>query len=196
MAGTDVTEYKYKIREAADTACSNSAGYSSATAVASHITNSISGKADGTIEVCVIGKDNTGNWQAEASASTVSWTKDTAAPTATLTNAPTGTNSTVTLNVTVAGTDVTQYKYKVREGATTACSNSAGYSSVVAIATLSPIASRAFPTERSKSASSVKTQLATGKRKPRQRRPAGRKTPQLLRQRSAANLRASITRRS
>ena len=115
IAGTDVTEYKYKLRESATTACSNSTGYSSAIAVATKITDSLSGLSEGATELCVIGRDAAGNWQTEASATAVSWTKDTSAPTATISGEPTGTNSTAVLNITVAGADVSHYKFKIRE---------------------------------------------------------------------------------
>ena len=135
VAGADVVEYKFKIREAADPACSNSTGYSAAIAVATHVTDSIAALADGALQVCVIGKDASGNWQLEGTATVASWTKDTAAPVASIADAPSGTNAASSLNVTIAGTDVTEYKYKLRESATTACSNSTGYSSAIAVAT-------------------------------------------------------------
>ena len=93
IAGTDVTEYKYKLRETATTACSNSIGYSSAIAVATKITDSLSGLSEGATELCVIGRDGAGNWQTETSATTASWTKDTWAPTATISGEPTGTST-------------------------------------------------------------------------------------------------------
>ena len=135
IAGTDVVEYKYRIRASADTACSDTTDYGSATAVATPITDSISAKADGAIELCVIGKDSSGNWQAEALATAASWAKDTTAPTATTSNAPSGTSATTSLDVTIAGTEVTHYKYKIRASADSACSVSTGYSTEVAVAT-------------------------------------------------------------
>ena len=103
IAGTGVSHYKYKLRESADAACSVAAGYSAEIAVGTKISDSISAYADGALEVCVVGKDSAGNWQAESSATAVSWTKDTSAPTATISGEPTGTNSTTVLNVAIAG---------------------------------------------------------------------------------------------
>ncbi len=135
VAGTDVVSYRHKVGASATTTCSNSAGYSASTGVGTKITNSISGIADGTIRLCVIGVDSVGNWQTFGSATAVTWTKDTSAPTASLTNAPTGTNSTTTLDVTVGGTGVTNYKYKVGVDSTTDCTNATGYSASRAVAT-------------------------------------------------------------
>ena len=135
IGGTDVTHYKYRIREAADAACSAVAGYSAQIAIASKITADISALADGAIELCVIGKDATGNWQTEATASTASWTKDASAPSATISGEPTGTNNSSVLNVTIGGAGVTHYKFKIREVADPACSNSTGYGAEIAVAT-------------------------------------------------------------
>ncbi len=55
--------------------------------------------------------------------------KDTQSPgAATITGAPTGTNSTSTLNITVGGTDITHYRYFiVLPGGTEVCTNSTAY---------------------------------------------------------------------
>ena len=79
VAGTGVTHYKSK---AVAGACSTG-NYGSETAVATKITTDISALADGTVRLCVIGRDAAGNWQATGSATEASWTKDTAAPTIT-----------------------------------------------------------------------------------------------------------------
>lgn len=135
ISGSDVSHYKFKLRGTADSACSVSSGYSSETAVANLISNSLSAYSDQVLELCVIGRDAIGNWQAEASATTTSWTKDTSAPTATVSGVPSGTNNVTAPNITVAGTDVSHYKFKFRESADTACSNASGYSSEIAVAT-------------------------------------------------------------
>ena len=62
-----------------------------------------------------------------------SWLKDTVRPTATLAQAPTATNSVTALEVTVAGADVTHYKYKLRETASASCSVATGYSAEVSV---------------------------------------------------------------
>jgi hypothetical protein len=62
------------------------------------------------------------------------WIKDTSAPTAILTGAPTGTNNTTSLNVVVSGTDVVYYQFKIGETSSTVCSNATGYSSDIAVA--------------------------------------------------------------
>ena len=178
VAGADVLEYKYKIRVAATTACSDSTGYSSAVAVATHITNDITALADGGIEVCVIGKDSSGNWQAEASASTASWTKDTLAPTATMSDAPTLTNSVTVLDITIAGAGVSHYKYKLRESADAACSVAAGYSAQIAVGTKISDSISAYA-DAAEVCVVGKDSAGNCKRKARQRRSTGRKTPRL-----------------
>lgn len=135
IAGTDVSHYKYKIRGTADAACSNSSGYSAEFNVSASITDNIASTADGSVELCVIGRDAAGNWQTEASASSVTWTKDTAAPTSTISGQPTGTNKTTVLNVTIAGLGVSHYKFKIRASADAACSNASGYGAETAVAT-------------------------------------------------------------
>ncbi len=78
LSTNGVTRYKYKVGlDSTMSACSSSADYSSEVAEATNITTDISGIADGTIRLCVIGKDNAGNWQAEASATVKTWTKNT-----------------------------------------------------------------------------------------------------------------------
>ncbi|MFZ4404360.1 MAG: hypothetical protein ACOYOK_09695, partial [Pseudobdellovibrionaceae bacterium] len=53
---------------------------------------------------------------------------------ATLTNAPTGSSNIVILAVTVGGTSISKYKYKIGLSASTDCTDSAGYSSETPIA--------------------------------------------------------------
>ena len=60
---------------------------------------------------------NAGGSCAQGYASDATVTVDATAPTATLTGAPSGTNNTTTLSVTVGGTDVTHYKHFVLAGA-------------------------------------------------------------------------------
>ena len=76
VAGTDVTHYKHKV--AAGTACT-ATGYGSETAIATTITNDISSLADGSVTLCVLGRDAAGNYQSTPTKTT--WTKDTALPT-------------------------------------------------------------------------------------------------------------------
>ena len=127
-----VTQYKYKVGEDPATDCSVAGGYSAPIAEGTDITDSIVALADGVVELCVIGFDGL-NWQAEASATIRTWTKDTTAPTVTISGEPTGTNSVTVLSIDVLSTDgVTQYKYKVGEDPATDCSVAAGYSSPIA----------------------------------------------------------------
>lgn len=79
VAGTGVTHYKSKVGTAASIDCTNTSGYGAETAIATAITSSVSGLADGSLKLCVIGRDLAGNWAAVGTAHT--WTKDTALPT-------------------------------------------------------------------------------------------------------------------
>ncbi len=56
-------------------------------------------------------------------------------PTVTLTGAPSGSNTSSSLSVTVGGNSVTHYKYKMGIAGSTTCSSPSGYSSEIAIAT-------------------------------------------------------------
>ena len=76
VAGTDVTHYKSAV--VTGTSCAN-ASYGSEVAVATKLTDSVS-VADGKATLCVIGRDKTGNWQANASATKATWTQDLTGP--------------------------------------------------------------------------------------------------------------------
>ncbi|UOF01459.1 RCC1 domain-containing protein [Bdellovibrio reynosensis] len=63
----------------------------------------------GNYTLCVVGIDDHDNWS--TAATTASWTRD--AIKSTLSGAPTGVVTTTALNISVAGTNVTQYKYAI-----------------------------------------------------------------------------------
>jgi hypothetical protein len=100
--GTGVAAYKYKL---------DSGALGPETPVSTQI--SLSGLTDGSHTVYVIGKDSFDNWQAEANATTTSWTVDATPPTATLAGQPTGAVNYTTADITVAGTDVVAYECKL-----------------------------------------------------------------------------------
>jgi hypothetical protein len=128
VGGTDVVGYKYKFGAAWSTSCDN--GYpSTATPVATSITESLGSLADGNYRLCVVAVDATGNTQ--ASATVVNWVKDTVAPSASAAGAPSGTNNQTTLNVSVDSSAVDYYKYKVGPSSSTTCSDTTGYSGAV-----------------------------------------------------------------
>lgn len=133
VSGSNLVTYQYKLGPTVSTFCSLSTGYSSDLSSSSPIIENLGVYSDGQLTLCVIGKDASGNFQPYASASTHTWTKDTAPPTAILTGAPTGTNNTQNLNVTVGGTGVVSYQYKVGVSGSTNCTLSTGYSSDVLI---------------------------------------------------------------
>lgn len=135
VSGTGVVAYQYKVGEDASIDCSVGAGYSSDVDEATNITDDISGLSDGDITLCVLGRDEAGNLQTVGSATSTTWTKDSAIPVAEISGEPTGTNNTTVLNVDVAGTDIQNYMYKVGESGSTDCSVSGGYSSSTAAST-------------------------------------------------------------
>ena|GEM_PF-3059758 len=135
VAGTDVTAFKTKSISGSASLCASTSGYGSETAVATKIASNISTLADGSVTVCVIGRDAAGNWQTEATAAYSTWTKDTTPPVVTLTGAPNGSSSAASLNVTVGGNGVYLYKFKVGTDTTADCTSSSGYGSVTAAST-------------------------------------------------------------
>ena len=135
VAGTDVTAYKTKSVAGSAILCAATSDYGSETAVGTRIASNISTLADGSVTICVIGRDATGNWQTEATAANATWTKDTTPPVVTLSGAPSGSSSVASLNVTVGGNGVYLYKFKVGTETTADCASATGYGSVTAAAT-------------------------------------------------------------
>ena len=86
VSGADVTHYKHKTITGTTCPAGN---YGAETAVATEITEDISALADGSVILCLIARDRAGNWQPESTATAVSWTKKTTAPT-NATGTPTG----------------------------------------------------------------------------------------------------------
>lgn len=81
VGGTDVQYYKYKVGTGS-LDCQNSSAYSAAIAVTVPITDSLASISDGTVKICVIGGIDTITFTDLASSTSVTWTKDTTAPTA------------------------------------------------------------------------------------------------------------------
>lgn len=80
--GNGIIQYKYKLRESSDLECSEPAGYSAAVEIAVPITDSLASRAEGTLELCVVGSDSGGQWQSESSAARASWIRDVTPPVA------------------------------------------------------------------------------------------------------------------
>lgn len=106
VGGTGVIAYKYKL---------DGAAWSAEQPVSTKI--QLSGLADGEHTLSVIGKDAFGIWQTQANATTHTWTVRTVLPVAVLTNAPANPSASSKTNITVGGTHVTHYKYKLDGGA-------------------------------------------------------------------------------
>jgi len=113
VGGTGVVSYKYNL---------DAGSYSAETDVATPI--SLTALSEGTHTVSVLGKDSAGYWQ--TTPTTVSWTVDLAPPVATISGTPATQTNATTATLTVAGTDVNSYKYKLDAGS---------YSAETAVAT-------------------------------------------------------------
>ena len=108
IGGSGVTHYKYKL---------DAGSFGSETYISQSIT--LSNLSDGIHVLYVIGKNSEGTWQSESSASVFAWTVDTApaaAPTAVLFNTPQVLTNQRSANITVGGSGVTHYKYKLDAG--------------------------------------------------------------------------------
>lgn len=125
ISGADIAQYRFKIIPTGSL-CSDSAGYSGLTSVATLITSSFSGLPDGPTTLCVIGQDAGGsNIQAFGDASSVTWTKDTTGPTAPsglalgAITSNMGTTPTIdwSSNATDVTTSVASYQIQVRRSA-------------------------------------------------------------------------------
>ena len=131
VSGTGVVDYQYKLVSGAS-ACTGGGYNGSWIAIATPITDAIG--ADGDYKLCVIGRDAADNAQTEASASQHTWTRDSTAPTATITNGPANPSNDTSLNVSVSGTGVLDYQYKIVSGASL-CTGGSYNGSWIAVAT-------------------------------------------------------------
>ncbi len=122
-AGDSVTSYKYRYRiQGGSWIGGDSEGWSAERSLSERIDLS-NLTADETYELEVAGKDDCGNWQGDSSvaypssATTHTWTVGLAGfPVAELFDEPSDPTGDDTLNVRVAGTGVTQYKYSIDGG--------------------------------------------------------------------------------
>ncbi|MBF0499345.1 MAG: hypothetical protein HQM09_04395 [Candidatus Riflebacteria bacterium] len=106
VGGNGLAAYKYKL----DT---QNYGYETLISVGIQLSN----LGNGSHTLFVIGKDAEGNWQSDASATTFYWTIDSAAKVAVLSNTPSNPTNQTTAAITVGGTGVTAYEYKLDSGA-------------------------------------------------------------------------------
>lgn len=128
IGGNNVVNYQYKIGPSATTFCNLSADYSVDFSISSNLMENLSSYPEGPLTLCVVGKDSNGSQQLYSNATTYTWTKDTVAPTALLTGEPTGTSGTKNLVISVSGSGVVSYQYKVGATGSTNCGLAAGYS--------------------------------------------------------------------
>lgn len=105
VGGADVVSYKYKI---------DGGSYSAEIAIGTPI--DLSGLSEGVHQITVIAKNLDGYWQSELATTTATWRIDITAPTATVSNTPSNPTISRTALLTVGGTDVVSYKYKLDGG--------------------------------------------------------------------------------
>lgn len=127
--GSGLETYQYKLGSSASVDCTSSTGYSSRLLLSSILQTSISSLADGPIKLCLVGQDSQGSSQAYSMATSYTWIKYTSlTPIATLTGIPNSPSGSQFLDLTVGGTQVTHYQYKVGLSSTINCTSSVGYS--------------------------------------------------------------------
>jgi|GEM_PF-1628874 len=102
VGGTDVTGYKYKL---------DTGAWSAERTIAEHI--DLTSLAETSHQLLVIGRDLAGNWQEIDAPTTISWTIDATAPTASLSNVPADPTPMTDISVIVGGPGVTAYKYSL-----------------------------------------------------------------------------------
>jgi hypothetical protein len=78
VTGSTVSSYKYKLGSGAN--CADEAGYSAEALKATPITDDISLLSDGSLSICLLGKDANNIWMSPGSASKYTWFKDTTTP--------------------------------------------------------------------------------------------------------------------
>lgn len=128
VSGTDVVNYKYKVGPSSSTICTlYDASYTSEISQATSITDSLAGIADGAMRLCVLAVDAAGNVQSAATSTEVNWTKDSSSPTTILSSLPSNPSNLTTLAISVGGTDIQSYKYKLGSSVNTDCSVANGY---------------------------------------------------------------------
>lgn len=112
--GTGVTHFKFKIGAATATTCLDSAGYSEEQDVSLNLQADLTQIPDGSVRLCVIGRNISGNWQPTSTAYQYNWTLDRLAPDQPQNFAATGLMKRIKFNWT---RDLTANGYLVVRGA-------------------------------------------------------------------------------
>ncbi|MBF0543563.1 MAG: hypothetical protein HQM08_03975 [Candidatus Riflebacteria bacterium] len=105
VGGSGVVKYSYNLDDGA---------WSTETPVSTPL--SLKGLSSGAHTLKVIGIDGLGNLQSQGGATSVTWTIDTTAKVAVLTNTPTNLTNQTTALITVGGAGVTKYSYSLDDG--------------------------------------------------------------------------------
>ncbi|MBF0548462.1 MAG: SUMF1/EgtB/PvdO family nonheme iron enzyme [Candidatus Riflebacteria bacterium] len=105
IGGDGVTLYRYKL---------DSGSWSSDCTTSTLI--DLTNLADGIHQISIIGRDSAGNWQSDTQPTIYSWTIDTTPPTAQLTNTPGNPTSQNAASISVSGSDVSFYKFRLDGG--------------------------------------------------------------------------------
>lgn len=128
ITGTEVWSYKYVLALAPDCSGVDWSGVTATFSLAAHITDPLTAQGDHVL--CVKAISSSGIEQ--STPTSYHWVRDSVAPTAVITagQPPAATNDS-NYNITVGGTDVVKYVYKLATSNT--CSNPAGYSAETAV---------------------------------------------------------------
>lgn len=125
VSGMGIVSYRSKLVRAV-TECAIEGFYGSERSVNESITDSVAFD-DGSVTLCVLGKNSAGVWQSPTSYSSATWQRVTSAPTATLSGVPTSPSTQTSLSISVGGAGVVSYQYKFVEGGAAACADGGGY---------------------------------------------------------------------
>jgi hypothetical protein len=127
VSDQDTTEYKYKVGTTS-ISCQSEVGYSSFKPVSELITDSLSSFSNGTIRLCLLGKDAAGNIQTLADATQIQWMKDTTLPLASISGVPSTLTAQTAVSFAVSGTGVTHYRFKLGLVSQIDCTVATGFS--------------------------------------------------------------------
>lgn len=128
VGGTGVMSYRYKFGPTASTDCTNPTGYSvSPISIGLNITDTVSNITGQVLKLCGIGINGAAVEQAYATATQYTWIHKPAV-TAIIIGGPSGTSTTDTPTMSIAGADVILYQFKAGGSASIDCTSATGYS--------------------------------------------------------------------
>lgn len=128
-------KYRFKVAEG-NIDCSSASGYSAEPIEKTTPINlDLRRFGNGLVTLCAVGADVAGNWQSFGQATSTTWTLIDR-PTAILSGVPDAIDSRSTLAITVSGSAIEAYQYKLGEASAVNCADPSDYSSETAISSL------------------------------------------------------------